>query len=76
MLCCYLNGFVYINECIVVNTALKTFLQIYELFGWVGYISFHEIPMLASPRLYLVTFFQIYEDSLFWESTNDEKNVL
>jgi hypothetical protein len=48
MLCCYLNVFVfvyiielkeysfismvYINECIDVNTALKKFLQIYELF--------------------------------------------
>ncbi len=44
---------VYINECIVVNTALKKFLQIYELFAQDPTVS-KEFPMLASPSLYLV----------------------
>ena len=45
---------VYINECIGVNTALKKFLQIYELFAYYPTVS-KEFPTLASPR-----FFQIY----------------
>ncbi len=44
---------VYINECIDVNTALKKFLQIYELFVKDPTVS-KEFPRLASPRLYLV----------------------
>jgi hypothetical protein len=59
MQCCYLNVFAYINECIDVNTALKKFLQIYELFGYDTPVS-KKFPTLASPRLYLVIFFQIY----------------
>jgi hypothetical protein len=51
---------VYINECIDVNTAFKKFLQIYELFAQDPTVS-KEFPMLASPRLYLVIFFQIYD---------------
>jgi hypothetical protein len=50
---------VYINECIDVNTALKKFLQTYELFLLDPTVS-EEFPMVASPRLYLVIFFQIY----------------
>ena len=51
---------VYINECLVdVNTALKKFLQIYELFVKVPTVS-KKFPTLASPRLYLDIFFQIY----------------
>ncbi len=50
---------VYINECMDVNTALKKFLQIYELFGLNESVS-KKFPMLASSRLYLVIFFQIY----------------
>ncbi len=44
---------VYINECMEVNTALKKFLQIYELFAQDQRVS-KEFPTLASPRLYLV----------------------
>jgi hypothetical protein len=50
---------VYINECIDVNKALKTFLQIYELFEEDPIVS-KKFPTLASPRLYVVIFFQIY----------------
>ncbi len=49
---------VYINERIDVNTALKI-LQIYELFTQDPSVS-ERFPMLASPRLYLDIFFQIY----------------
>ncbi len=42
---------IYINECIDVNKALKTFLQIYELFEEDPIVS-KKFPMLASPRLY------------------------
>ncbi len=54
---------VYINECIDVNTALKKFLQIYELFAYdqsVSCIVSKTFPTQASPRLYLDIFFQIY----------------
>jgi hypothetical protein len=50
---------VYMSGCIDVNTALKKCLQIYELFSEDPTVS-KEFPMLASPRLYLVIFFQIY----------------
>ncbi len=50
---------VYINECKDVNTALKKFLQIYELFRLEQSVS-KKFPMLASPRMYLDIFFQIY----------------
>jgi len=53
---------VYINECKDVNTDLKKFLQIYELFAKDPTVS-KEFPMLTSPRLYLDIFFQIYDYS-------------
>ncbi len=39
--------------------SFKKFLQIYELFGYDTPVS-KKFPTLASPRLYLVKFFQIY----------------
>jgi hypothetical protein len=42
--------FVYINECIDVNTAFKKFLQIYEFF-WVGQISFQDISYAGKPQV-------------------------
>ncbi len=42
------------------STKLKEFLQIYELFRWDTSVS-KKFPMVASPRLYLDIFFQIYE---------------
>jgi hypothetical protein len=55
---------VYINEYIDVNTALKKFLHIYELFAKDPTVS-KEFPMQASSRLYLDILFQIYGDNLF-----------
>ncbi len=43
---------------------LNKFLQIYELFGKDTLFSM-KVPMLASPRLYLDLFFQIYGLALF-----------
>jgi hypothetical protein len=53
---------VYINKCIDVNAAFKKFLQIYELFGLNQSVS-KKFPTLASTRLYLDIFFQIYGHS-------------
>jgi hypothetical protein len=61
----------YIDECIDVNTALKKFLQIYELFAYDPTAS-KKFPMLASPRLYLVIFFQIYAA----EGSSEKANTL
>ncbi len=41
------------------STQLKKFLQIYEFFT-LDPTVFKQFPMLASPRLYLDIFFQIY----------------
>ncbi len=41
------------------STQLKKFLQIYELLRQDTSVS-KKFPMLTSPRLYLVIFFQIY----------------
>jgi hypothetical protein len=51
---------VYINESIDVNTALKKFLQMYELFGKDTSV-YNKFPTLASgkPMLYLGIFFQM-----------------
>ena len=54
---------VYINECTDVNTALKKILQIYELFAKDPSVS-KKFLTLASPRLYLDIFFQIYGSEL------------
>jgi hypothetical protein len=40
--------------------SFKKFLQIYELLGWETSVS-KKFLMLASPRLYLRIFFQIYD---------------
>ncbi len=42
------------------NSALKKFLQIYDLFTYDPTVS-KEFPSLTSPRLYLYIFFQIYD---------------
>ncbi len=53
MLCCYLNVFVfvfvYINECIDVNTALKIPSNLCVV--WVGYIGFQEISYAGKPQV-------------------------
>ncbi len=54
---------VYINECLDANTAFFKILQIYELFTQDPTVS-KEFPKLASPRLYLDIFFQIYAPGL------------
>ncbi len=59
---------VYINECIDVNAALKNPLNVWVI--RVGSNSFQGISYggMASPRLYLDIFFQIYGDTCLYLS--------
>ncbi len=52
---------VYIHECIDVNTALKKFLQIYELFVKDPSMINQILRNFLRHRLYHDIFFQIYE---------------